>query len=120
MGNFAINVPLLQAAAGEGGGLGGSLFTLVPLLLVVVIFYFFIIRPQNKKQKETQSMLQNIKKNDKVVTIGGIRGTVHNVKEETVVIKVDENTKMEFSKNAISTVLNKQEEKDSASKDSAK
>jgi len=76
--------------------------------LIFVIFYFLIIRPQNKKQKEMQKMLAAVKKGDKIVTIGGIHGVVNTVKEGgTVVVKVDENCKMEFSKSAIASVLNK-------------
>jgi len=75
-----------------------------------VIFYFLIIRPQRKKQKDTQSMLANVRKGDRVATVGGIRGTVQAVKESTVVLKVDDNVKIEFNKSAISTVLERREE----------
>jgi preprotein translocase subunit YajC len=83
---------------------------LATFALIIVIFYFLIIRPQRKKQKDTQSMLANVRKGDRVATVGGIRGTVHAVKESTVVLKVDDNTKIEFNKNAISTVLERREE----------
>lgn len=102
----------LQAAGGTGtgaaaGSLGGSggLTMMIPLILIVVIMYFFMIRPQNKKQKETEKMIAALKKGDKVVTIGGIHGTVFATKEQTVVIKVDENTKIEFNRSAIATVV---------------
>ncbi len=85
--------------------------TLVTFGLVFVIFYFLIIRPQNKKQKEMQKMIAAVKKGDKVVTIGGVHGTVHSVKEGTVVVKVDDDCKIEFSKSAISAVTAKGEEK---------
>jgi len=89
----------------QEGGSGQLLTMLLPFGLIILVFYFLIIRPQNKKQKETQRMLSALKKNDKVVTIGGIRGTVTNVKDQTVVVRVDDNVKMEFSKSAISNVL---------------
>jgi preprotein translocase subunit YajC len=117
---------LLGAPAGADGAApaGGSLVTLVPFALIIVIFYFFIIRPQNNKQKETQKMLGALKKGDKVVTIGGLHGVIQNVKESTVVIKVDENTRLEFSRSAISSVTaegkgdkDKIEEKKSDSKE---
>ena len=60
--------------------------------------------PQNKKQKEAQKMIEAVKKGDKVVTAGGIHAIVYTVKEKTVILKVDDNTKMEFSKSAISSV----------------
>jgi preprotein translocase subunit YajC len=72
---------------------------------VFVVFYFLIIRPQNKKQKEAKKMIDAVKKGDKVVTIGGVHGTIHSVKEGTVVVKVDDDCRIEFSKSAIATVV---------------
>ena len=89
----------------------GSIWpTLIMFAAVILIFYFLIIRPQRKRDKEAKDMLAAIKKGDKIVTIGGIRGTVAIVKESTVIVKVDDNTRIEFSKSAISAVLNKKEE----------
>lgn len=108
-------IPFLQAAgsgASSASGSGSLLTGIVPFLLIIVIFYFFLIRPQNKKQKETEKMLNALKKGDKVVTIGGIHGVVTSVKEDkTVVLKVDENCKMEFNRSAISSVELSDEEK---------
>ncbi|MCR5724397.1 MAG: preprotein translocase subunit YajC [Treponema sp.] len=80
------------------------MMSVMPFILIIVIFYFFIIRPQNKKQKETQKMIDALKKGDKVVTIGGIHGVVASTKEKTVIVKVDDSTKIEFSRSAISGV----------------
>jgi preprotein translocase subunit YajC len=115
MPNIFANLPLLlgQPSGGggtQGGGSGSMLTMLATFALIIVIFYFLIIRPQRKKQKDTQSMLANIRKGDRVSTVGGIRGTVHAVKENTVVLRVDDNTKIEFNKNAISAVLERREE----------
>lgn len=100
------------AASGATAGAGGSMVsTLITFGAIILIFYFLIIRPQKKKDKEAKEMLSAMKKGDKIVTIGGIRGTVAVVKESTVIVKVDDNTRIEFSKNAISTVLNKKVEK---------
>lgn len=96
-------ISLLQTA--QAAGSGSLLMTVLPLALIFVIFYFFMIRPQNKKQKETEKMIAAVKKGDKVITIGGIHGTVSATKDKTVVIKVDENTKIEFLRSAISTVV---------------
>jgi preprotein translocase subunit YajC len=98
-------VSLLMGAPGGSGGTGDIFTTLIPFALIIAIFYFLIIRPQNKKQKETQRMLSALKKGDKIVTIGGIHGVIQSVKEASVVVKVDENTKLEFSRSAISTVV---------------
>lgn len=86
----------------------GSMWTTVIMFVaIILIFYFLIIRPQKKRDKETKAMLDAMKKGDKVVTIGGIHGTVVTVKEQTVVVKVDDNTRIEFTKGAISSVVNK-------------
>lgn len=103
-------IPFLTAGAAPAGAAGFA-GTLVPFLLIIVIFYFFLIRPQNKKQKETEKMLNALKKGDKVITIGGIHGTISSVKEKTVIVKVDDNTKIEFNRSAISSVELSDEEK---------
>jgi preprotein translocase subunit YajC len=99
---------LLMASSPDGaapaGGSGAFIQTMIPFALIIAIFYFLIIRPQNKKQKETQRMLSALKKGDKVVTIGGIHGIIQSVKEHSVIVKVDENTKLEFNRSAISNV----------------
>ncbi|GHV96801.1 hypothetical protein AGMMS50293_31210 [Spirochaetia bacterium] len=102
--------PLLlagQQAGGSGAPAGPQSFitSLLPFAAIIGIFYFLIIRPQNKKKKETENMLKALKKGDKIVTIGGIHGTIQSVKESSVILRVDENTKVEFSRSAISTVL---------------
>ena len=98
-------IPFLQAGAAGSASTSTSLVgSLLPFLLIIVIFYLFLIRPQNKKQKETQKMLDALKKGDKVITIGGIHGTVSSVKENTVIVKVDDDVKLEFNRTAISSV----------------
>ncbi len=100
-------IPLLQAAAPAAGtpANGGMLMTFAPFILIIAIFYFFIIRPQNKKQKETEKMIAALKKGDKVITIGGIHGTVSSTKEKTVIIKVDDGAKIEFNRSAVASVV---------------
>ena len=100
-------IPLLQETVPAQGG---SFMTIIMFVLIFVIFYFFIIRPQNKKQKETERMIDAIKKGDKVITIGGLHGEVSAVREKTFVIKVEDGSKMDFSRSAISTVVNPIEE----------
>jgi preprotein translocase subunit YajC len=80
------------------------MLSFLPIVAIVAIFYFLIIRPQNKKQKDTQRMLSSLKKGDRIVTIGGIHGVIQSVRETSVILKVDENCKLEFSRSAISTV----------------
>jgi len=74
---------------------------LVPFLLMMLIMWFLIIQPQRKQQKELKKMQGNLKKNDQVVTVGGIHGTVVNMKEETVVLRADDNVRLEVEKTAI-------------------
>ncbi|MCQ2572537.1 MAG: preprotein translocase subunit YajC [Treponema sp.] len=101
-------IPFLQAAsASASGGLAGMF---LPFLLIIVIMYFFMIRPQNKKQKEMEKMLSALKKGDKVVTIGGIHGVVSSVKENTIIVKVDDDCKIEFNRTAISSVIDPEAE----------
>ena len=107
---YSLIVPLLMGGAqaqagaeGSGGPLSG-IMGFLPFVAIIAIFYFLIIRPQNKKQKETQKMLSALKKGDKVVTIGGIHGTIQTVKENTVIVKVDTGVKLEFTRSAISAI----------------
>ena len=105
----------LTAAAETATGLG-SLFSMLPILLIFVIFYFLLIRPQNKKQKETEKMIAALKKGDKIITIGGIHGVISSTKENTVIVKVDDNTKIEFSRSAIASLFTEKTEKEETSK----
>ncbi|MCL2264737.1 MAG: preprotein translocase subunit YajC [Treponema sp.] len=98
-------LPLLQEAASNPGTPAGSgLFTIISFAGIILIFYFLMIRPQSKKRKETEKMLAALKKGDKIVTIGGLYGTIQSVKETTVILKVDDNVKLEFLRSAISSV----------------
>lgn len=87
---------LLQA--GEGGGLS----SLILFGGIAIVFYFFMIRPQQKKQKAQKKFIEEIKKGDSVVTIGGIHGKVMSVEDDKLVIEVDKGVKMTFNKSAVS------------------
>ncbi len=91
-------------SAQQGGEGGGSAYSLIMIALIGVVFYFLLIRPQSKRQKEQKKMISSVEKGDSVTTIGGIRGTVQSVKEDTFLLQVDGSTKIEFSRNAISNV----------------
>jgi preprotein translocase subunit YajC len=96
-------------AAGSGGASGGGGTQLVTMLvtfgLIIVVFYFLVIRPQNKKKKDAAKMLEGMKKGDRVVTIGGMHGSIDAVRDNEVVLKVDDNVKIKFQKSAISQVV---------------
>jgi preprotein translocase subunit YajC len=95
---------LLLGAPQGGGDSKSTLLSFAPIVAIIAIFYLLIIRPQNKKQKETQRMLADLKKGDRVVSIGGIHGVIQTVRENSVIVKVDESTKIEFSRSAIASV----------------
>jgi preprotein translocase subunit YajC len=97
------------AGPAKKGGFGDPSF-LFMMAAIFVIMYFFILRPQSKKQKEVQNMLKNLKKGDKVLTVAGIVGIVGNIKETSVMVKVADNTVLEFKKAAISAVINESSE----------
>lgn len=73
----------------------------VMLILIMVVMWFFMIRPQRKQQKELQKFRDGLKKGDKVVTIGGIYGTVADIKEKTLLIEIDNNVKIKVDKNSV-------------------
>ena len=75
-----------------------------PLILIFIVFYFLLIRPQKTKEKEHQKMLSNLNKNDEVVTSSGIHGTIVNVKDKTVILRIDDNVKIEIEKNSIAYI----------------
>jgi preprotein translocase subunit YajC len=104
-----LGVPAGAEGAAPGGAAG--LMSFLPFVLIIAIFYFLIIRPQNKKQKDTQKMLESLKKGDKVVTIGGIHGSISSIDGTDVVVRVDDNTKIKFLRSAISSVTARDSEK---------
>ena len=91
---------ILQAGT-ETAAKGGGWQMWVMLALIFVVMWFFMIRPQKKQQKELQNFRDSLKKGDKVVTIGGIYGTVAEIKEDSVLIEVDHNVKIRVSKQAL-------------------
>ena len=88
---------LFEAPAQQGNGWSG----IIMIVLLFVVFWLFFIRPQNKRQKEAQKFRDALQKGDKVMTIGGIHGKVHEVKETTIVITVDNNVNIEVEKSAL-------------------
>jgi preprotein translocase subunit YajC len=107
-----------QPAAGDGGV--SPLFQLLPFVAIGLLFYFMLIRPQRREQSKRQDMLSNVKKNDRVVTIGGIYGVVMNVHREAdeVTLKVDEatNTKLRVTMSAIARVISGEQAEEESSK----
>ena len=96
---------LADAAAGADAAQGGGLGTTIIMLLVMVgVFYFMLIRPENKRKKEAEQMRSSLKTGDKITTIGGITGTVVNIKDDKFVIETGaDQVRIEFAKWALST-----------------
>ncbi|HEX9779753.1 MAG TPA: preprotein translocase subunit YajC [bacterium] len=78
---------------------------IVPLLMLMLIWYVIVLRPQTKERKAHQALLAGLKKHDEVVTMGGLIGTVVNLKPQTVTLRVDENVRIEVERTAIARVL---------------
>ena len=86
---------------------GAAMFSsLMPIFLIFIVFYFLHIRPQSKKQKEHQKMLEALKKGDRVITASGLYGTVHEIQGSIVKLKISENVNVQMLKSAISAVIN--------------
>lgn len=100
---------LFQAPA-EGAG-SGFISTLIMFGSIIAIFWFMILRPQQKKQKQHQQMIEALKKGDKVIMSGGMHGIIAGLDEKTVLVQVADNVKMKFEKGAITTVVREAEEK---------
>lgn len=93
-----MNVILMMQPEGQDAN---PLMSFLPLLLIVVVFYFFMIRPQMKRQKEVRKFRENLSKNDKVVTTGGIYGRVIEIKETTVILEIAKDVQIKVDKNGI-------------------
>jgi len=91
-----IAVSLLAQAAP-----GGGLVTFLPLLLIMVIFYVLLILPAQRRQKKTQQMLQALKNGDKIITTGGVYGTVVGLEDDTVQLRIADQVKVKLARNAI-------------------
>lgn len=90
-----------MAQPASGGAPANPIMTFLPLVLIIVVFYFFMIRPQMKKQKEVAAFRNSLAKGDKVITTGGIYGKIVEMKDNTVLLQVDDNVKIKVDKSAI-------------------
>ena len=92
----------------EGGGASSPVASLLPFALMIVVLYLLILRPQMKKQKAQQRMIEELEKNDEVITTGGMHGTILNVKDDIIVLKIADNVKVEVSRTAVARVKSKE------------
>ncbi len=100
-----INTAYAMGQAGGEAGQAGGFAAFVPLILMFVIFYFLLIRPQQKKAKEHQNMVNNLKKGDRIVTSGGIYGTIASLDETTLSIEIAEKVKIKINRGNVGTLL---------------
>ena len=100
---------MAPSPAGAGGAQQSSVFMFVWLGLMVALFYFMLIRPQKRREKERVALLNAVKTGDRVLFAGGFLGTVANVKEKTLIVKIADNVKVEIVRSSVSQVLDKGE-----------
>jgi len=106
------SVAWAQGTAGGGGG-ASTILSLVPFVLVFVIFYFLLVLPQQKKQKQQRTMLEALKKGDKVITSSGVWGVVANLGKEAVTLQIADNTKIKIQREHIARLRADEDEKES-------
>ncbi|MDP7565230.1 MAG: preprotein translocase subunit YajC [Candidatus Marinimicrobia bacterium] len=102
-------------AGGQGAQGGGGFLTFLPMVIILVIIYLLMIRPQAKRQKDKQKMLEDLKKGNHIVTIGGIHGTIAGFKgkeKKSIILKVDKNTNMTINRSAIAGQVDSVEDSD--------
>ena len=102
----------LAFAQGSGGGAAANpvvqqLISILPFIGIFAIFYFLLIRPQQRQRRERETMLGAVKKGDRVVTTGGLHGTVFGLSDHTVTLRVGDGVKLEFDRSAIGRIVEK-------------
>ncbi len=101
------HILFMTPAPGQEGP--GLMSNLIFFAAIIAIFYFMIIRPQQKRQKERDALISSVKKGDKIITSGGIHGTVSGVEEKTVLVQIAENVKVKVDKGSVTTILKEAE-----------
>lgn len=99
-----IDLAYAMGAGGAGGGAGGGLMGFLPLIAIIFVFYFIIIRPQQKKAKEHQQMLNTLREGDKIITNSGIYGTVVKVDENSIIVEIADRVRIKMAKGYIATI----------------
>ena len=97
-----MTIALLQTSGGSAASL---IIQVLPILAIGLVFYFLVIAPANKQRRKTESMLSSLKKGDRVVTSGGIYGTVQGVEAEVVYLKIADNVKIKLARSAVTGIL---------------
>jgi preprotein translocase subunit YajC len=109
---FTSTAYAMGASGGAGGATGGGASGLIMMVVIFAIFYFILIRPQQKKMKEHKKMVEELKKGDRIITAGGMYGTVENSTPETLTIKIAEGVKVKITRGSVGAVVKAEDEKD--------
>ncbi len=109
--NWFEAMPMMMAQPPADGSGPPAWVQLLPLVILFVLMYFVLLRPQMKRQKETEKLISSIKTGDRVLAAGGIYGTIANLKEQIVILKIADNVKIEVSRSSITSVEKVVEEK---------
>jgi preprotein translocase subunit YajC len=96
---------MMSLAFLQQGGAGAFIIQIIPIVGIIGIFYFLVIAPANKQRRKTEAMLAALKKGDRVITSGGIHGTIQSVEEDVVQLKIAENVKIRLARSAVGSVV---------------
>ena len=107
--NVLASIAWAQGTSGGSGG-GNTLLSLVPFVLIFIIFYFLLILPQQKRQKKLRTMLEALKKGDKVITSSGMWGTVTNLGKDSVTLQISDNTKVKIQRDHVARLRTDEED----------
>ncbi len=108
--SYLIDAAYAMGLPGGGEGeQGNPILGFLPIILMFVVLYLLMIRPQMKKQKNQQRLIDELEKGDQVVTSGGIHGTIQNIKDDVLVLKIADNVKIELSRAAVQRVKGKED-----------
>ena len=102
---FAAFGPQGGATGGQGSGGGSPMSLIFMIIAIFAVMYFLMIRPQQRQKKQHQELLSKLSKGDKVVTVGGLHGTIAGVKDNTVIVKIADNVKVEVGRASINKVV---------------
>lgn len=89
------------------GGNSNPIMSFLPLILIAVVFYFFMIRPQTKRMKDQKNFITNLKKGDKIVTVGGIHGKIAEINDDTFMMEIENGVKMKIDRVSVSLEASK-------------
>lgn len=93
--------------APQAGGNSNPIMSFLPLILIAIVFYFFMIRPQTKRMKDQKNFIENLKKGDKIVTVGGIHGKIAEINDDTFLMEIEGGVKMKIDRVSVSLEASK-------------